>query len=88
MLKIENERIEAVKRLIKEILVRISPDCQNVDVVFDGFQEGIDRYFVNFRYLYFPSLKLEFDNFRTTDKTRSVVRLGTELTIEELFPTE
>ena len=68
MLKIENERIEAVKKLIKEILVRISPDCQNVDVVFDGFQEGIDRYFVNLRYLYFPSLKLEFDNFRTTDK--------------------
>lgn len=68
MLKIENERIEAVKKLIKEILVRISPDCQNVDVVFDGFQEGIDQYFVIFHYWYFPSLELEFDKFRTTDK--------------------
>lgn len=58
MLKIENERIEAVKKLIKEILVRISPDCQNVDVVFDGFQEGIDQYFVIFHYWYFPSLEL------------------------------
>jgi len=69
---------EKVRKLIKETLVRISPDCHNVDVHFDGFQDGVIQYFVNFRISYFPSLELEFEESKLSDADyiEKVIRQG------------